>query len=72
MKTYQLLDFEVQKTSESKIIPINIFESPLNKKFLESINRDFTDKNESYGFPIEIKSDGIYSGKFLLDPFFYS
>ena len=72
MKSYQLYNYEPQFTSQSKIIPINILESPKNKEFLESYNSDFCFKNQSYGFPIEIKSDGIYSGKFLLDPFFYS
>jgi hypothetical protein len=41
-------------------------------KYLECDNHDFSYRNENYAYPITLNKDGIYSGEYRLDPFFYS
>ena len=41
-------------------------------EYLQCDNKDFSYRNNDYKYPIEERADGIYSGKFRLDPIFYS
>lgn len=80
MRTYQLKETYYNKglfeLPDSNLNSFELFQyNHLNKQFNEYLqceNHDFTYKNKNYEYPIVIKSDGIYSGKFRLDPFFYT
>jgi len=80
MRTYQLKEtFYNKGLFELPDSNLNSFElseySKLTQQYNEYIecdNHDFSYRNQNYPYPIILKKDGIYSGEYRVDPFFYS
>jgi hypothetical protein len=80
MKTYQLKESFYNKglfeLPDSNFNSFELFQynklTQQYNKYLECDNHDFSYRNENYSYPITLKKDGIYSGEYRLDPFFFS
>jgi hypothetical protein len=80
MRTYQLKETFYNKglfeLPDSNFNSFELFKyNEITQQYNEYIqcdNHDFSYRNENYAYPITLKKDGIYSGEYRLDPFFYS